>query len=171
MSEAMLQLPPLTLLPRVTRLSKIIPQLIWLYTHSPSNIDLLTWQNKSCLLRIIILPCIQIFILLCVNFLVQGFHKVFEPYAVSLLWLMPLISPSPDMDNQANRNIQLKTFPGSEPCQCPFQTFWRTLYIELQFRAQTSQNGENIEGSPPPSPKLVMKWVLRSEGSLLLARC
>ena len=45
--------PPLTLLPRVTRLSKIIPELIWLYTHSPSNIDLLTWQNKCNLVIII----------------------------------------------------------------------------------------------------------------------
>ena len=60
-------LPPLTLLPRVTRLSKIIPLLIWLYTHSPSNIDLLTWQNKSSLRRIVILMCILISILLCVN--------------------------------------------------------------------------------------------------------
>ena len=56
--NAVAPLPPFTLLPRVTRLSKIIPQLIWLYTHSPSNIDLLTWQNKSSLLRNIILPCI-----------------------------------------------------------------------------------------------------------------
>ena len=40
-------LPPSTLLPDVTQLSKIIRELIWLYTHSPSNIDLLTWQNKS----------------------------------------------------------------------------------------------------------------------------
>ena len=47
---------PSTLLPHVTRLSKIIPELIWLYTHSPSNIDLLTWQNKSSLPRIVISP-------------------------------------------------------------------------------------------------------------------
>ena len=68
-SEAMFQLlhlrsTPSTLLPHVTRLSKIIPELIWLYTHSPSNIDLLTWQNKSSLPRIVIYPEILNFVVL-----------------------------------------------------------------------------------------------------------